>query len=802
MTIRPSTFTDWLRTRSDGELRALCTARPDLITPVPADLEALAGRASAQPSVTRALGGLDRFTLQVVEALIVLPEPAGREQLREAVGTGEEPLRAAVERLRELALVRDAGGSLHLVEAARQAVHTPAGLGPPAETALRSYSPQRLVRMRDDLGLVAGDDEPGSEPGDEPTAGDQAASAASELAAHVTAPRHLPELLEGAGTDALAALDRLTWGPPAGRVDDAHRTVTTATARSPVERLLARGLLVATDEHTVVLPREVALHLRGGRVVPEPEPEPPPLDRREHDPELVASTAAGQAFTTCRAVAELLELWGTESPPVLRSGGLGVRELRRAARELDVEEWVAALYVEVAAAAGLLAATDSVDGEWLPTKAFDAWVAHSTQRRWTALAVAWRDTTRLPGLVGERDERDRAINALGPGLDRTSASGVRRRALDVVAQEPHGCAPSSEAVLDRLNWCRPRGGGAPRDRMVGWTLREAEVLGVTGRGALPDHGRALLDGDESAVEAALEPLLPELIDHVLIQADLTAVAPGPLLPELGRELALAADVESTGGATVYRFTDGSLRRAMDAGRSAGGLLELLERHSRTELPQPLRYLIDDVARRHGRLRVGAASSYVRCDDEATLNSILSERRAAPLRLRRLAPTVLASQSSREELLEGLRAMGYAPAAESPHGEVVVSHPNSRRAERSPESVRQAPETPAPDETIVAAAVRALRAGDEAATSARSPVETPDGAPPRSATATTLATLRQATGSGRRLWIGYLDAQGRASSRIVEPVRVEGGFLTAYDATRAAVHRFALHRITGISEVDG
>jgi predicted DNA-binding transcriptional regulator YafY len=63
-------------------------------------------------------------------------------------------------------------------------------------------------------------------------------------------------------------------------------------------------------------------------------------------------------------------------------------------------------------------------------------------------------------------------------------------------------------------------------------------------------------------------------------------------------------------------------------------------------------------------------------------------------------------------------------------------------------------------------------------------------------------LRDATDRGARVWIGYLDQQGQASSRIIEPARIEGGFLTAYDATRAAMHRFALHRITGVADVDG
>ncbi|WP_163008931.1 helicase-associated domain-containing protein, partial [Streptomyces sp. S5] len=167
----------------------------------------------------------------------------------------------------------------------------------------------------------------------------------------------------------------------------------------------------------------------------------------------------------------------------------------------------------------------------------------------------------------------------------------------------------------------------------------------------------------AVVAALLAPLLPEPLDHVLLQADLTAVAPGPLVRPLAEALGVLADVESKGGATVYRFTPGSVRRALDAGRSATELHAFLDRHSRTPVPQPLTYLIDDVARRHGLLRVGAASSYVRCDDESVLDEILADRRATALRLRRLAPTVVAAQADPRTLIEGLKRdpVGQCPA---------------------------------------------------------------------------------------------------------------------------------------------
>ena len=83
----------------------------------------------------------------------------------------------------------------------------------------------------------------------------------------------------------------------------------------------------------------------------------------------------------------------------------------------------------------------------------------------------------------------------------------------------------------------------------------ALIVGILGLGGLSAHGRALLAGDDAA--GVLDPLLPAEVDHILLQADLTAVAPGPLETEVARRLHLLADVESRGGATVYRFTPGS-----------------------------------------------------------------------------------------------------------------------------------------------------------------------------------------------------------------------------------------------------
>ncbi|CAM5631045.1 hypothetical protein SFUMM280S_02726 [Streptomyces fumanus] len=46
----------------------------------------------------------------------------------------------------------------------------------------------------------------------------------------------------------------------------------------------------------------------------------------------------------------------------------------------------------------------------------------------------------------------------------------------------------------------------------------------------------------------------------------------------------------------------------------------------------------------------------------------------------------------------------------------------------------------------------------------------------------------------------MNAEGAATQRVIAPVRVEGGFVTAYDHTADEVRTYPLHRITGVAEL--
>ncbi|WP_440572655.1 helicase C-terminal domain-containing protein [Streptomyces sp. KR2] len=865
----PRSLAQALRERDDASLGALLRSRPDLLHPVPTDVTQLATRAGTRASVLRALEHLDRFALQAAEALAVAPDPASYQELLDLLAgdDGDEEvagaLPATVALLRERALVWGGEDRLRLVRTAREllapsASHSsPTGLGPSVAEATSGMSPGRIQAILTTAGLPHTHD---------------TVSAVAALSGLFADRERVAELLEGAPEASREVLTRLVWGPPYGQV--------TAEPAAHLRWLLDRGLLLPTTPGTVVLPREAALSLRGGRAHRVPEPTRPRVAvAAERKPQVVDAAAGGQALAALDTVEELLRSWDEGGPAVLRAGGLSIRDLKRTATVLEVPEPVAAFWVELAYAAGLIASdggyveehhdrhdrpdadaegyedeetrdarTRRRSGEaehYAPTPEYDAWRDLPPAERWAWLLEAWLPGTRAPGLIGGRDGRDRTLSALGPGLDRSPAPEVRRRVLELMAGLEPGQAPDPATLLERLRWERPlrsagprreqpeppRTGGRPaygggvaandpealRTKLTEWALLEAEMLGVTGRGALATHGRALLGAEgrsegtgadtaaagsarAAVVAALLAPLLPEPLDHVLLQADLTAVAPGPLVRPLAEALGVLADVESKGGATVYRFTPGSVRRALDAGRSATELHAFLDRHSRTPVPQPLTYLIDDVARRHGLLRVGAASSYVRCDDESVLDEILADRRATALRLRRLAPTVVAAQADPRTLIEGLRAMGFAPAAESAEGDVMIARPHAHRTppRTPPAPVPDGP--PAPDATLLTAAVRAVRAGDRAATAPRKETPQAPGGLPRTSPADTLATVQAAAMTGESVWIGHVNAEGAASQRLLAPLRVEGGYVTGYDHTADEVRTYALHRITGVAEL--
>jgi len=711
-----SSFADALRARTDAQLERLFAARPDLLSPVPSDLSALAARASSMPSVMRARDRLNKFQFDILTAAASLQEPFTQIDLLRVT---DKSAKATLALLEEHGLVYADGEKFRLPTSVRTLIgENPAGLGPISTKKINL------------------------------------------------------DLLDDAPKGALDLLQRMVWGPPRGQVADVKK------ANPTIKWLLENNFLIAFDSQTLLLPREVGMHLRGGKIFKELITTPPSVTGTTRKQKAVDLAAIANISTFIRWSEELAHHWSDEPPTALRSGGLGVRELKRTAEHLGIDESCAAFVAETLFLAGLVVI--DTDDSIMPTGAFDIWLTKSAEDRWHSLVSVWLETSRVAGLIGKGESK--SVAALGPELDRAGLASLKRALLALLVAHPES-DPDIASLQSRMKFDLPT---RSNDEYITWILRECEWLGITGQGAISTFGKALINGEELGVEAAL----PKPVDHILIQADNSAIAPGPLTIEIANEMGTLADIESRGGATVYRFTEGSIRRALDHGKTGESIKDFLKKTSKTPVPQPLEYLINDVAKRHGRLRIGRASSYIRCEDEGLITQITHDKKLVDLRLRKLAPQVLIADFEINELVIGLREAGYLPAVENGTG-ILISAPAVRRAKSRPRPPRVISENSAPSEAIIISAVRALRAGEKA--SAHKPREVP-----RTSANETLDLLHQYIEEQTSLTIGYADSNGGVSNRLIDPVSISLGTLIARDHATGELTQFRIPRITGVA----
>ena len=803
----------------DREVAALLVARPDLAAPPSSSFLALATRAGAQGSVEQALAGLDAPTLAVAEAVVALSGPTESEETEGGGGTQtaeDDGSDGNVQSKGEPADPADAGLT-GLV-----ATHLPLPAGQVAEALGHLHRLALVVEGRPVAALEAafGPHPFGLGPwAAEPLSAEQLPPTLAELSEDVAGEPVVPAA-------SVEMLQALTWGPPAGTLRSGGRAVGAAP-------LIERGWLERSSDSQgrtrFILPRQVALALRGGRLTRESLTAPEAGELETVGGDVVASESSFHAEETVRLVAALLEEWGREGGTIRRTGGVSVRALTRTADALDLELHEAARIIEIAAGAGLLGLDD--DGAtWVPSTLAAGWLTDSLPQRWAPLALAWSGSARTSWLTGTRDD-DGALRAvLGPDLEAGWAVRLRARVLALLGDLSQGTSATPAFVRAALTWESPRRtipGGA-----ISAVLAEAETLGITGGGALTEAGRILArraaasldeqdvvrsgstgdvggaegtDGDAhaellsddetlAALEAALAENLPAAVDMILVQSDLTAIVPGRPAPELAALLERTSVVESRGGALTVRFTPESVRGALDVGYRAEEITQAIGRYSPAPLPDSLSVLIQDAARHHGAVRVRAVSALLRVGDEATAAGLLAEPRLKDLGLDEVAPGILVATASAGQVLRELRATGLAPVTEDSSGHLVVGPATAQQAHRAPEPTRPGSEHSVrrrrPGRRELATLVGRLRVGQEALQAAGEAAVATD---PVHA----LAVLRQAQSSRSRLRLTLAGPDGAVQERQVRVMAVEPGRVRLRDVVRETELTVAVHRIVSV-----
>jgi hypothetical protein len=710
----------------DADLVRLLERRPDLLAaPAPATFPELAGRAGSPGSLAAALRTLDLGALRLAELLAVVGLPTTVDALAEAAGPGLDPgrLRAGLRALAELGIaLPDGDGGIAGPPRLAAPFGRPGRLGPPvAELAKVGVSAEQLTRVLANLGVAA--------PAAGEAAGGKAALVRAVSAA-LADPAVLAGALEPASTDVLRLLDEALAAPgPITVMGVGYGRFAGYPDAEPASWLLERGLLMPVTYNQLAVPGEAALGIRGGLVFPD-WPGPPsgePLDAVPDGPGLAAA-AATRAVVAAEGICTRLDREPLALVRAGTVAVRDLRRLAHELDLLDDE--LALLVDLLVEAGVLAVGGPFDQRSLGLRPAADAWLAGPRARRWADLAAAWRaaDLALEDHLAARHGLAPQGADHARP-LDgrRQAAAAARRRGLmEALVELPEGRAAATDALADLLAWRQPlawptppgtghrqappaaapptgqhsgsaaaarfagRPGGASAAGRPGDPSAAARAGGQPGPGATV---RAVLDaagflglaavgggraqgglaagawvagaGAASLAEEAAR-LLPDGSDRFLVAGDLTVVAPRGLAPAVEALLAALADRETSGGTATWRIHEASLRRALDEGRSAGELLDFLRGHSDTPLPQALEYLVADAARRHGRLRVGGAATYLRGDPALVAGAVRSTA-GRRLGLRELAPGVAVTSRPQRELLAALRKAGEAPLAEEPDG---------------------------------------------------------------------------------------------------------------------------------------
>lgn len=417
-------------------------------------------------------------------------------------------------------------------------------------------------------------------------------------------------------------------------------------------------------------------------------------------------------------------LYGTPSPtgtpsaglPTLRSGAVGQRSLRALARHLGVEQFQLTWTLELAGVSGLLQ-RDPGTGLGQTTPAAAAWRAAERAEQWRWLVHGWLHGRRAP--LAHPAEDAASPRPWAPEALLRQAPLLRQALLQAALHAER----QSAGVL--LQTALPGALAQVRPRLMARTLalapsllKETDLLGLTGAGALSELGRAVAEHGLPEATGLLRDQLPSLVDHVRLQGDLTAVAPGPLVPHLTALLSEIAEPEGIGVAAQFRFTEASMRRALAAGWTADSLLDSLRVHSRDDIPGPLVHLVRDAQRvqRRGSAQAGGPTTTPR------------QRSTAGRGAARTAATV---------------------PSPSPELDPFPSPDEAHRAEV---------------EADVAAAVAGLL---------RAPVP---GSEPLDSAADAVAVVRRAVWTGQALDLEMVTSHGLSRRLTVQPLRVKAGRL--------------------------
>lgn len=313
--------------------------------------------------------------------------------------------------------------------------------------------------------------------------------------------------------------------------------------------------------------------------------------------------------------------------------GVGLPDVKRLAAHLSKPNEYAKQVFELAQFSNLAAIEGS---RWQLGQRAENWISWSDRERWSHLAETWLS------LLG--DEAARELLAILP------AESFERRLAEVYPFADSTATNRIKKVAEIANLI----GLIANSQATSW-------LGLL--------SSSLQNSSERAIAG-----LPSAAERVIIQADLTLIAPSPLPTELEISLRRFADTEQIGMASSYRLSALSVSHGLETGLAIDEIRALLLRLSAKELPQPVDYLLKEAESRFARLKVYAtksgAHSQIVSTDKILLAEIHNDQRLKPFALHFDEAGSLHSRFEAELVYFALREANFVAVRVDERGEVL------------------------------------------------------------------------------------------------------------------------------------
>jgi Helicase conserved C-terminal domain len=363
-----------------------------------------------------------------------------------------------------------------------------------------------------------------------------------------------------------------------------------------------------------------------------------------------AKDAGIRGFLAIQAMTEFVYELEHKFLSEVGKAGLALPDVKRFALLLGVErEQVRELW-ELAHSNNLVAVQDS---RWVLGGMAGAWLEADVIKRWNYAVESWLK------LLGQSSGKELGLE-LAPADSRTFAQLL--------------------ADVYPLADVSPGSRGAK-------LAAHAELLGLTSKGAMQPWFIDVIEGSLESATGLVRQYFPAHQPRVILQADLSVVAPGPLDERVELELREFVEADSVGLASHFRISALSISYALERGHSVADIRDSLLRISGQVLPQPVDYLLNDVSKRFGRIKVVADEStggcFIRVNEPTLAIELVNDLRHRIIALRQLEPELLFSKYSVDVVYFTLRDFGHLAVRATDKGEVIAPVKLSQRVGTTP-----------------------------------------------------------------------------------------------------------------------